>query len=67
MFLSIDGGLSWISSSGTSQGARCRCFLALMVGAPESPALAPHRGPTVDIFDVDGGCSRISVSTHQVT
>jgi hypothetical protein len=43
MFLSVDGGRSWITSSSTSQG------------------------PTVDIFDVDGGCSRISVSTHQVT
>jgi hypothetical protein len=34
MFLSIDGGRSWIYSSGTSQGARRRHFLSLMVGAP---------------------------------
>jgi hypothetical protein len=27
MFLIIDGGRSWIYSSGTSQGARCRHFL----------------------------------------
>jgi hypothetical protein len=50
MFLSVDGGRSWISKSGTSQEAHRRCFLALMVGAPRSPALAPPRGPTVDFF-----------------
>jgi hypothetical protein len=49
MFLSVDGGRSWISSSGTSQGAHCRRFLTLMVGAPGSLAPAPLRGPTVDI------------------
>jgi hypothetical protein len=36
-----------------------------MVGAPESLAPAPHRGPTVDVFYVDGVRSRISVSTRQ--
>jgi hypothetical protein len=44
-FLSVDGGRSQFSSSGTSQGARHRCFLGLMVGFPGSPALAPLRGP----------------------
>jgi hypothetical protein len=50
MFLSVDGGRSWIYSSGTSQVARHRCFLALMVDALVSTALAPLREPTVDIF-----------------
>jgi hypothetical protein len=36
-----------------------------MVGAPGSPAPAPPRGPTVDVFYVDGGHSRISVSSRQ--
>jgi hypothetical protein len=45
----IDGVRSWISSSGTSQGDRCRRFLALKVGAPGSPAPAPFRGPAVDV------------------
>jgi hypothetical protein len=36
-----------------------------MVGTLESLALAPPRGPAVDVFYVDGGCSRISISTHQ--
>jgi hypothetical protein len=56
-FLSVDGGHSRISSSGTSHGAHHRRFLALLVGAPQSPAPAPPRGPTVDVFYVDGGCS----------
>jgi hypothetical protein len=43
MFLSVYGGRSWISSSGTTQGARHRRFLALMVGAPGSPAPTPPR------------------------
>jgi hypothetical protein len=59
MFLSIDGG-----RSGTSQGARCQCFLALMVGAPGSPPPAPPRGPIVNVFYIEGGRSRISISTH---
>jgi hypothetical protein len=49
MFLSIDGGRSWISSFGTSQEARRRCFLALMVGAPGSLAPAPPRRPAIDV------------------
>jgi hypothetical protein len=65
MFLSIDGGCSWISSSGTSQGAHHRRFLVLMVDAPRSPALAPVRGSTVNVFYIGGERSRISVSTHQ--
>jgi hypothetical protein len=44
MFLSIDGRRSWVYSFGTSQGARRRSFIALMVGAPESLAPAPPRG-----------------------
>jgi hypothetical protein len=86
MFLSVDGGRSWIFSSGTSQGVCHRCFLALMVDAPGSLALASLRGAhrrcflalmvdalgspalappiaAIDIFYVDGGRSRISVST----
>jgi hypothetical protein len=85
MFLGVDGGRSRIYNSGTSQGARSRNFLALMValldlqfrhlpgslssifftlmvGALGSP-LATARGTVVDIFYVDGGRSRISVST----
>jgi hypothetical protein len=46
----VDGGCSWISSSGTSPMARCQCFLALIVGTPGSPSLAPPRGPVVNIF-----------------
>jgi hypothetical protein len=38
-------------------------FFMLMVGAPGSPP-AP-RGSVIDVFDVDGGRSRISVSTLQ--
>jgi hypothetical protein len=49
MFLSVDGGRSWISV-GTRQGAHHRCFLALMVDAPESPASALPKGPAVDVF-----------------
>jgi hypothetical protein len=64
MFFYVDGGCSRIFVS-TFQGARCRCFLALMVGAPGSTAPAPPREPTVDIFYVGGGCSWISVSTFQ--
>jgi hypothetical protein len=50
MFLSVGGGRSCISSSGTSQEARHQCFLALMVGTPRSPALAPPKGPALDGF-----------------
>jgi hypothetical protein len=39
-------------------------FLALMVGAPESPA-SPPRGVVIDISCVDGGLSQISDSTSQ--
>jgi hypothetical protein len=49
MFLSVDGGCSWIFSSDTSQGAHRRRFLALMVGSPRSPAPAPPRGPVIDV------------------
>jgi hypothetical protein len=45
---SVDGERSWISGI-ASLGARHRRFLALMVGAPESPSLPPRRA-TVDIF-----------------
>jgi hypothetical protein len=33
-------------------------FFTLMVGAPGSPAPSP-RGPTINIFHVNGECSRI--------
>jgi hypothetical protein len=36
-----------------------------MVGAPGSTTPAPPRKPTVNIFYIDGGCFRISVSTRQ--
>jgi hypothetical protein len=36
-----------------------------MVGAPESPALIPPRGPAVDVSYIDGGHAQISVSTSQ--
>jgi hypothetical protein len=36
-----------------------------MVGALGSTALAPPREPVVNVFYVDGGCSRISISTRQ--
>jgi hypothetical protein len=65
IFFSVDGGHSRISSFGTSQGARRRCFLALMAGAPKSPAPAPPRESAVDVCYVDGGRSRISISTSQ--
>jgi hypothetical protein len=45
-------------------GAHRRCFLALMVGTPGS-LIAPSRGAAINIFYVDGGCSRNSVSTSQ--
>jgi hypothetical protein len=56
-FLSIDGGRSWVYNSDTSQGARHRRFLALLMGAPRSPASAPPRGPTVDALQLSGSHS----------
>jgi hypothetical protein len=58
MFLSVDGGRSRISVS-THQGSHHQSFLALMVGAPESIAPAPLRGPLSTFFSIDGGCSWI--------
>jgi hypothetical protein len=49
MFHSVDGRCSRVYSSGTSQGIRHRCFLALMVGALRSTAPAPPRGAAIDI------------------
>jgi hypothetical protein len=49
----------------SSQGVRCRCFLALMVGAPGSIAPTPPRGPVIDVCYIDGGRSWISISTSQ--
>jgi hypothetical protein len=37
-------------------------FLALMVGAPGSLA-PPPRGPTIDVFHIDVGRSRIHITT----
>jgi hypothetical protein len=50
MFLSVGGGRYWIFSFDTSQGVHCQRFLMLMVGALRSSALAPPRGPVVDVF-----------------
>jgi hypothetical protein len=36
-----------------------------MVGATGSPALTPPKGPTIDVFYVDGGHTWISIRTHQ--
>jgi hypothetical protein len=46
-----------------SRGRR-RHFLMLMVDTPGSLS-APTRGAVVDVFNVDGGRSRISISTRQ--
>jgi hypothetical protein len=44
MFSNVDGGRSRIFSSSTSQEARYRCFLTLVVSALGSLAPAPPRG-----------------------
>jgi hypothetical protein len=49
-FSNIDGGHSRISSFGTSQGARRRRFLVLVVDAPGSLALTPPRGDDINVF-----------------
>jgi hypothetical protein len=49
MFFNVDDGRSRIFSFDTSQGAHHRRFLMLMVDAPGSLALAPPRGPAIDI------------------
>jgi hypothetical protein len=49
MFLSVNGGRSQIYSFDTTQGARRRHFLSLMVDASESTALAPPREPATDV------------------
>jgi hypothetical protein len=51
MFSSVDDGRFQISNSGTSQGGHHQHFLALMVGAPKSLALAPPRGPVGYLFN----------------
>jgi hypothetical protein len=61
IFFNVHGGHSRISVS-TSQGARCRRFLALMVGALGSPPPASHRGPLSTFLSIDGRCSWISSS-----
>jgi hypothetical protein len=62
-FLSVDGGRSPTFSSRSPAPvpprARRRCFLALMVGAPGSPAPTPPGGPPLTFLSVDGGRSRI--------
>jgi hypothetical protein len=65
MFLNIDGGLSQIYSSDTTQGGRRRRFLALMVGAPGSPAPVPLRGLPSTFLSVDIERSWTSVITCQ--
>jgi ubiquitin C-terminal hydrolase len=59
MFLSIDGGCSRIFNSGSSQGVRRQRFLALMVGAPGSPARHLPHGPSSMFISIDGGRSQI--------
>jgi hypothetical protein len=49
MFISFDGGRSWIYNFDTSQGAHRRYFFSLMVGAPKSTTPAPSKEPTVDV------------------
>jgi hypothetical protein len=49
MFLSVDGGCSWISIN-TRQGARHQCFLALMLGALGSTAPTTPGGSPSKIF-----------------
>jgi hypothetical protein len=49
MALSVNGGRFRISSSSNTKGVCRRCFLALMVDAPGSRALAPRKGPAVDV------------------
>jgi hypothetical protein len=61
----VDGECSRFYNSGTSQGARRRRFLPLMVDAPRSTSQTPPREPVIDVFYIDGGCSWISVSTRQ--
>jgi hypothetical protein len=58
MFLIIDGGCYWISSSSTYQGGRRQRFIALIVGAPESPSAPVRRVPSMFLC-IDGGRSRI--------
>jgi hypothetical protein len=60
MFLSFDGGRSWIYSPGTTQGARHQRFLALMLDTPGSIALAPPRRGALTFLSVDGERSRIN-------
>jgi hypothetical protein len=50
-----------VSPAPPPRGARRQCFLMLMMGTPESPS-APPRGAVVDVFSIDGGRSRISVT-----
>jgi hypothetical protein len=49
----------------SSQGARHRCFLVLMVDVLGSTTLAPPKKPIIDVCYVDGGHSQIFVSTSQ--
>jgi hypothetical protein len=66
MFLNVDGGHSRVYNSDTSQRVQRRCFLALMVDAPGSPAPAPPRGPTSTFLSVDGGRCLISGTVARV-
>jgi hypothetical protein len=66
MFFNIDGGRSRISSSGTSQGARRRHFLTLMVGGPGSSAPAPlPRGVAVDLLQLSSSHFQTSGNASQ--
>jgi hypothetical protein len=48
MFSSVDGGRSWIFSSGTSQGGPSSMFFTLIVATPRSLP-TPARGSAVDV------------------
>jgi hypothetical protein len=63
MFLSVDGGRSWIYDI-ASQGALCRCFLALMVDAHGYSA-PPLSGPTADVLHLSGSRPQISSNASQ--
>jgi hypothetical protein len=59
MFPSVNGGALPVLQLRHHPGVRRRYFLALMVGASGSTALAPPGGPPSTFLSVDGGRYRI--------
>jgi hypothetical protein len=55
---------SWMET-GAPRGPGDRRLLALMVGTSGSLVLTPPRGAVINVCYVDGGLSRISISTSQ--